>query len=106
MAKYLIHGSYTLDGVKGLQKEGGTARRKAAEQAIQSAGGKVESFYFAFGEDDVYVIVDMPDTASAAAASLTVNAGGGIKLRTIVLISPEEMDAAANKGVSYRPPGG
>src|SRR5262249_8964028 len=97
MPKDLVHGACTLDGVKGLMKEGGTARRMASEQAIQSVGGKLEAFYFAFGADDFYVIIDMPDVASIAAASLAVNAGGGTKATTVVLISPEEMDAAAKK---------
>jgi uncharacterized protein with GYD domain len=106
MSKYLIYGSYTTEGVKGVLKEGGTARRNAAEQALKSVGGKLESFYFAFGADDVFAIVDLPDAASAAGASLVINASGAINLKTVVLITPEEMDQATKTGVSYRPPGG
>ena len=105
MAKYLLRGSYTLEGAKGLQKEGGVARMKAAEAAAKSAGGKLDSLYFAFGADDVFAVVDFPDAAGAAAMSLAINTGGGFKGNLTPLITPEEMDAATKKSVSYRPPG-
>jgi uncharacterized protein with GYD domain len=105
MPKYLIEASYTTEGAKGLLKDGGTKRRQAAEQAIKSAGGKLEAFYFAFGDRDVLIIVDAPDHATIAAASIAVNAGGGVHAKTVVLLTPEEMDAAAKKGVKYTPPG-
>ena len=105
MPKFLLEVKYTLDGIKGLKAEGGSARVAAATALIEGLGGSVESFYFAFGGADVYVIADMPDNTSAAAAALTVSAGGGATSRTVVLISPEEMDAAAKKQASYRPPG-
>ena len=106
MPKFLLEVTYTLEGVRGLKAEGGTARVAAATSLIEGLGGKVESFYFAFGGADVYVIADMPDNASVAAAALAVSAGGGAVTRTVVLIPAEEMDAAAKKQVSYRPPGG
>jgi len=106
MPKFLIEVKYTLDGIKGVKAEGGTARVKAATALIEGLGGKVESFYFAFGGSDVFVIADMPDNTAAAAAGLTVSAGGGATSRTVVLITPEEMDAAARKEALYRPPGG
>jgi uncharacterized protein with GYD domain len=105
MGKYLVTASYTAEGAKGVLKEGGTKRRQAAEQAIKSAGGKVEAFYFAFGESDVYVIVDAPDHASVAAASLAINASGAVHTQTVVLLAPEEIDQATQKGTSYRAPG-
>ena len=105
MPKFLLEVNYTLDGIKGVKSEGGSARVAAATSLIEGLGGSVESFYFAFGGADVYVIADMPDNTSAAAAALTVSAGGGATSRTVVLISPEEMDAAAKKQASYRPPG-
>ena len=105
MAKFLIQATYTPDGAKGLIKEGGTARRTAVEQSIKGMGGKVDSFYFAFGQTDVYIVVDLPDAASAAAVSLTVCAAGGAKVNTTPLMTPEEMDAAAKKSVQYRAPG-
>jgi uncharacterized protein with GYD domain len=105
MGKYLVTASYTPEGAKGVLKEGGTKRRQAAEQAIKSAGGKVEAFYFAFGESDAYVIIDAPDHASVAAASLAINASGAVHTKTVVLLTPEEIDQAIQKGTSYRAPG-
>jgi uncharacterized protein with GYD domain len=105
MAKYLIKGSYSADGAKGLVKDGGTARRAAVEKSIAALGGKVESFYFTFGDDDVVVVVDAPDMTSAIALSLAVNATGAVRLKTTPLITAEEMDAASRKSVSYRAPG-
>lgn len=105
MPKYLIHGSYTQEGVKGLLKEGGTKRREATEQLAASLGATLEAYYFAFGADDFYVILDAPDQASMAAASLTGAASGALSAQTVVLITPEEMDEAIKKQVEYRPPG-
>ncbi len=105
MPKYLVRGSYTLEGVKGLVKDGGSKRRAAAQQAVESVGGKVEAFYFSFGKNDVVAIVDVPDNASAAAVSLAIAAAGAFRPRTTVLLSPEEIDQAAKRTVRYRPPG-
>ena len=105
MAKYLFRINYTLDGVKGVLAKGGTARKAAATAAVKSAGGKIESFYFAFGGTDVYVVADMPDAAAAAALALTVSGGGGATAETTVLLSAEEIDAAVAKNVKYKPPG-
>ena len=105
MPKFLIEASYTLDGVKGLQSAGGSSRREAVAQIAESVGGQLEAFYFAFGDADAYVIVDLPDNESATAVALTVNAGGGATAKTVVLLTPEEVDAAAQRSVEYRPPG-
>ena|ERR1700722_18221375 len=105
MSKYLLEVSYTLDGIKGVKSEGGSARVSAAKEAIEGLGGKVESFYFAFGDTDVYVVADYPDNVSVAAAALAVSAGGGARVRTVVLLTPAEVDAAAAKQTTYRPPG-
>ncbi len=105
MPKYLFHGSYTEEGLKGLLEEGGSKRREAAEQVIRSVGGTVEAYYFAFGDNDFYIIVDTPDNVSTTAASLIVNASGAVKVKTVVLLTPEEVDQAAKKTVDYRPPG-
>lgn len=105
MAKYLVMASYTAEGAKGLLKEGGTKRRQAAEQALKSVGGKIEAFYFALGENDAVLIVDAPDHASVAAASMAINASGAVKTKTVVLLTPEEIDQAAKKGTTYRAPG-
>jgi uncharacterized protein with GYD domain len=105
MAKFLIKASLTAEGVKGLLKEGGTARKKVVEKMVGDLGGKLESFYFAFGCHDVYAIGDYPDEASVVAASLTINATGLVSVETTVLIEPELIDKAVKKTVHYRGPG-
>ena len=105
MSKFLAKASYTADGARGLMKEGGTSRRAAIEQLVQGLGGRVEAFYFAYGESDAYVIIEVPDAAAGLALSLSVNASGAVRLSTIPLITPEEMDAAVKKSVAYRAPG-
>ncbi|HVH29498.1 MAG TPA: GYD domain-containing protein [Vicinamibacterales bacterium] len=105
MPKYLLQVSYTADGTKGVLKDGGSKRRAAASALVESLGGKIDCFYFAFGETDVVAIVDMPDGASAAAASLTVGASGAATSRLTVLLTPEEIDQATRKSAMYTPPG-
>src|SRR5258706_4347929 len=105
MPKYLLEVNYTLDGIKGVVAKGGSARKAAASAAAKSVGGKVDSFYFAFGGTDVYVVADMPDNESAAAPALNVSAGGGATVRTVVLLTTDEVDAATSKDVKYKPPG-
>ena len=105
MPKYLIVGSYTAEGAKGLLKDGGSKRRQVADAALKSVGGKIESFYFAFGEHDLYVIVDAPDSVTVAAASLAISAGGGFRAKSVVLLTAEELDQATRKTTSYQPPG-
>jgi uncharacterized protein with GYD domain len=105
MPKYLIHASYTAEGARGLLKDGGSKRKQAANELIQSVGAKMEGFYFAFGEEDALVIVDAPDNASVAAASLTVAASGLVATKTTVLMTPEELDQVAKKSAKYSPPG-
>jgi uncharacterized protein with GYD domain len=105
MAKYLIKANYTADGAKGFVHDGGTGRRAAVEKMLASVGGRLDAFYFAFGDTDLYVIADLPDHTAAAAVALTVGQSGKASTRTIVLLTPEEMDAASKKTVAYRPPG-
>jgi len=105
MAKYLFEARYTAEGAKGVAREGGTGRRAAIAKMTESVGGKMEAFYYAFGDIDAYVIVDVPDAISAAAVALAVNQGGGASVKTVVLISPEDMDKAGKKAVDYRAPG-
>jgi uncharacterized protein with GYD domain len=105
MPKYLIVASYTAEGVKGVLKDGGSKRRQAAESALKSVGGTVDSFFFAFGEHDVYAVIDAPDNPSVAAASLAIGASGAVHTKTIVLLTPEEIDQATKKGTIYQPPG-
>ena len=105
MPKFMIKASYTVEGARGLLKEGGTGRRAAIQKLIEGIGGKVEAFYFAYGEDDAYVITEVPDATTGLAVSLAVNASGAVRLTTIPLITPEEIDAASKKSVQYRAPG-
>ena len=106
MPRYLWKASYTTDGVKGVVKDGGSGRRAAVKHMIESLGGKLEAFYFAFGDADVYVIADLPDNTSAAAIAMTVNGSGAVNLQTSVLLTADEVDAAAKQSADYRPPGG
>ena len=105
MPKFLIQLSYTAEGAKGLLKDGGSARRKAAADVLAQFNGRIEAFYFAFGADDAALIVDVPDHETMAAISLTVSATGTIRTRATVLLTPEQIDEAAKKQVRFRAPG-
>ena len=105
MPKYLIQANYVGEGIKGLLKEGGSSRRAAIEKLVSSLGGSLESVYYAFGDTDVFVIVDMPDNASMTAVALAAGASGSVTVKTTVLMTPEEVDEAAKKTPDYRPPG-
>ena len=105
MPTYLWRGSYTPEGTKGLLKDGGSKRRDFVQQMVAKAGGKLHAFYYAFGDADVYAIAELPDSATAAALSLAVNASGAVNLHSTPLLTPEEIDAATKKTVGYRPPG-
>jgi uncharacterized protein with GYD domain len=105
MAKFLIQGSYTAEGAKGLIKEGGTGRKAAVQKALEGLGGKVDVFYYTFGTDDVVVICDLPDSITALALSLAVNASAAVRISTTLLASVEDVDIACKKAVSYRPAG-
>ena len=103
--KFMIQASYTAEGARGLLKDGGSARRAVVQKMVEGAGGTLESFYYAYGDHDVVAISDMPDAASALALSLAVNASGAVRLSTTPLITPEEIDAASKKSMTYRAPG-
>jgi uncharacterized protein with GYD domain len=105
MPKYIVKASYTAEGAKGVMKDGGSGRRAAVQKLVESVGGKVEAFYFSYGEHDALVIADLPDAASGLAMSLAANASGAVRVSTAPLITVEEMDAAAKKSVAYRAPG-
>lgn len=105
MAKYLWQVTYTPSGMKGVLKEGGTSRRNLVEKIVQNMGGTLESFYYAFGDDDVYVIADFPSNVQAAAVAMNVEAAGAASIKTTVLLTPEEIDHATQQDVEYRAPG-
>ena len=105
MPKFLVRANYKAEGLKGIMKDGGTARRSAVEQMAAGFGGRVEAFYFAFGDTDAFVIVDAPDNVTAAAVALAVNTSGAVTATTTPLLTPEEIDQATKKSVKYRAPG-
>ncbi len=105
MPQYMFHGSYTVEGLKGVIKDGGTGRKNAVKQLVESVGGKLEAMYFAFGNDDWYIIADLPDAESAVAIAATTVSSGAVNLQTIVLLTPEQVDTAMKKAVKYRRPG-
>jgi uncharacterized protein with GYD domain len=105
MAKFMVQGSYNPEGTRGLVKEGGTGRRETIRKVIESLGGRMECFYFAYGEHDAIVIADFPDTTTGLSLSLAVNGSGAVRASTVPLITPEEMDAACKRSVAYKAPG-
>ncbi len=105
MPKYLVQFTYTGEGLRGLAGEGGSKRREVIEKLVDIMGGKLEAYYFAFGEYDGIAIVDGRDTVSHLAGILAINGSGLVKTKTTVLITPEEIDQAAKRIPAYRPPG-
>lgn len=105
MPRYLFQGSYSREGAQGLLREGGTRRRAAVEELVRGLGGRLEAFHYAFGETDLFMIVELPGNVTAAAASLIVAASGAGHWRTTVLLSAEEMDEATRTRGGYRVPG-
>jgi uncharacterized protein with GYD domain len=105
VARYLFEGRYNSEGIKGVLKEGGSARKAAVEAAAKSMGGRVEAYYFAFGNTDVYAIVDGLDNVSAGALAMGISASGAVGVKTTVLLTVEEIDQAAKKTLAYRAPG-
>jgi len=103
--KYLFYGSYTPEGYQGLMKEGGSARIDVSKRALQSVGGSLESFYYSNGEQDFYIIVNLPDHVISTAVTLIGNASGTFRIRAVPLLTPEEMDQAVKLQVDFRPPG-
>ncbi len=105
MSKYLFKANYTLEGLKGVRAKGAKSRADAIASMVNGMGGTVESFYFAFGDDDAYVVVDLPDDETAAAVAFTVSAAGGATTSTVKLLTIAQADAALGRSVDYVPPG-
>jgi uncharacterized protein with GYD domain len=105
MPRYLIEGSYTAEGLRGLQQDKASGRRAAVMKAVESLEGKLEAFYFSMGERDVVCIIDVPDAASVAAMSLAASASGLVRVKTTALLGVEEIDRALDKKITYRGPG-
>ncbi len=105
MPRYMFIANYSSEGAKGVMAKGGTARRIAIEKTLADLGGRLETFDFAFGGDDVYAVGELPDNTTAAALALAISADGRAGVRTVVLLSPEEIDAASQRTISYTGPG-
>ena len=105
MPKYLIQGRYTPEGLKGLAKDKASGRKAAVQAAMKNLKGKVESFYFTFGSDDVVVIVEAPDNIAVAALSLSIGSTGLVNIRTTPLLTVEEVDQALALPLKFRAPG-
>ena len=105
MAKYLAIVTYTAQGLEGLMAKGGTARVEAARKFVASAGGSLESFYFALGADDAYIVCDLPDNVTAAATAMAAAASGMVVNRMVALLTAEEVDRAVAARLSYEAPG-
>ena len=105
MTKFLIKASYSSEGHKGILKHGATRRKEAVEKMITDLGGKMEAFYYAFGETDVFAIGEVPDTTILVAISLHLNATGLVNVSVTILLTPEEIDEATTVSVNYRAPG-
>jgi uncharacterized protein with GYD domain len=105
MPKYLIYATYSAEGTKGVLREGGSARRSLVADIAKNLGGSLEAFYFAFGETDVYSIVDLPDNKTAAAMAMNISAPGAVRAEVTVLLTPEEIDKAVRTEMWFRPPG-
>ncbi len=106
MPKYMFEVSYSVDGAAGLLKQGGTARLKEVTKAFEQLGGSLESFHFALGHDDAYLIGELPGGDAVAALSITVAAAGGARVTSHELLTPEQLDQALNITVDYSPPSG
>lgn len=105
MPKYLMEAKFTSEGLKGLQRDGGTTREEVVKKAVASLGGQVESFHFALGENDSYTLMDLPDKESAAALSLAVSGTGAVVTHVVALLTPAELDAVVQRSVDYTRPG-
>ncbi|MFG2009887.1 GYD domain-containing protein [Micromonospora sp. NPDC048868] len=106
MTKFLFMATYTVEGINGLMREGGTRRAEVIQALVENAGGRVESFHFGLGPHDAYVICDLPDQQTAVALATTIRAAGGLDTRVNPLLTPEDMDGALRMNMPYRPPGG
>ncbi|MEH1017220.1 GYD domain-containing protein [Micromonospora sp. CPCC 206060] len=105
MAKFLLKSTYTVEGIKGLSKDGGSKRADVVRKMVENAGGTMESMYFGFGPDDTYVVCDLPDQKTAAALAIDIRAAGGLDTRVTPVLTPDEVDQAIREKVAYTPPG-
>jgi uncharacterized protein with GYD domain len=102
MPKFLIQASYTVDGLKALKREHALNRMSAVKEAVTSIGGKLDAMYWALGEDEAILILDLPDAETAAALSIHVGAAGLVRTKTIRLLNLKDMEDALSKAIQYR----
>src|SRR5207244_13422131 len=105
LPRYVVEGSYRPDGTKGRMKEGASQRRANLEALVKQQGGRLEAFYFTFGDADAIGIAELPDNVTTAALSLAINASGIVRVKTTVLLTTDDMDQAPKKQIGTRPPG-
>jgi len=105
MPKYLISANYTATGMEGVRSAGAKSRVDAVSTMLEAMGGRLESFYFAFGDTDVFAVAEVPDDEAAAAVALTINSSGAVSTRTTKLLTPDQIDEALRRTVNYQPPG-
>lgn len=103
MPKYLLRGNYVGSGIAGLRKDGGTKRLAAATAALQSVGGTLDCMYYAFGDTDLFGIIDTPDDAAAFNASLLINSSGAVNVTLTPLFDASVISAGASG--TYTAPG-
>jgi uncharacterized protein with GYD domain len=107
MPMYLSRFNYTPETWARLAKNP-EDRRGAAKQYIESVGGKLHGFWYAFGDHDGYTLWEAPDNVSMAAVALAIGSGGALSsIQTTVLLTIEETIAALKKAssIAYRSPG-
>ena len=106
MPKYLIQATYTAEGLRGLAKDKASGRKAAVQAAMKAVKGKIDSMYFSFGADDVFLVVDAPDNIAVAALSFTAGASGLlVNIRVTPLLTVDEVDRALALPSNYRAPG-
>jgi uncharacterized protein with GYD domain len=105
MPKYMITASYTTKGLEGVRAAGAKSRVDAVSAMLEAVGGHLDSFHFAFGDADVFAMVDLPDDEAAAAVAIAINSSGAVSIHTTKLLTVEQVDDALRRAVDYQPPG-
>ncbi|SCL59696.1 GYD domain-containing protein [Micromonospora chersina] len=105
MPAFLLRSIYTVDGISGLTRDGGSKRAEVVRKMVEEAGGRMLSMHFAFADDDTYVLCDLPDHRTAAALAMRIGAAGGLRSRVTPLLTPAEVDEATRTPTDYSAPG-
>jgi uncharacterized protein with GYD domain len=106
MSTYFMQGKYTVDGIKGLIKEGGSRRNEEVTKLVSSVGGTLRSLSFAATSPTWFVVMDLPERGSVAAITATIIGSGAVTVdQCVEIMTPAQLDAAVKKMPAYRPPG-